>query len=515
LSLIGSTAHVLQERLERGEVTAEELTRAYLERIAAVEARVKGFITVTPEAALTQARMVDEARRRGERLSPMAGIPVAVKDNFCTKGVPTTCGSRILEGFVPPFQGTVAGRLADAGAVILGKTNMDEFAMGSSTENSAFFPTRNPWDLDRVPGGSSGGSAAAVAAGEAVIGFGSDTGGSVRQPASFCGVVGLKPTYGLVSRFGLVAFASSLDQIGPLALDVTDAALALQVIAGHDPLDSTSARYHSPDYRAGIDRGVKGLRIGVPKEYFGPGTEPAVESAVREAIDRLVTLGAEAEECSLPHTDHALAAYYIIAPAECSANLARYDGVRYGLRAAGAETLGEMYAKTRAQGFGAEVERRIMLGTYALSSGYYDAYYLKAQKVRTLVRRDFQRAFEKYDLLAAPTSPTVAFKQGEKTDDPLAMYLADVCTIPVNLAGLPGLSLPCGEAGGLPIGLQLIGQPLDEATLFHAAYAHEQASGFKPRVAPLAGTGGSAGLDAAERTGQAVAERTGKRGERA
>ncbi|MHB8926147.1 MAG: Asp-tRNA(Asn)/Glu-tRNA(Gln) amidotransferase subunit GatA [Bacillota bacterium] len=478
------TAHKLRERIGSGEVSAEEVTRMVLDRVEAVDGRVKAFLTVTPEAALAQARAIDAARRRGEKLGPLAGVPVAVKDNFCTEGVRTTCGSRILENFVPPYSGTAVRRLAEAGAVIVGKTNMDEFAMGSSNENSAFFPAHNPWDLERVPGGSSGGSAAAVIAGETVVAYGSDTGGSVRQPASFCGVVGLKPTYGLISRFGLVAFASSLDQIGPLTLDVTDAALALQAVAGHDPLDSTSARYDPPDYLDGIDRGVKGLRIGVPREYFGAGTEPAVEAAVRKAIDILTGLGATAEECSLPNTDHALSAYYIIAPAEASANLARYDGVRYGLRAAGAEDLTDMYAKTRAQGFGAEVKRRIMLGTYALSSGYYDAYYLKAQKVRTLVRRDFERAFAKYDVLAAPTSPTVAFKLGERAENPLAMYLADVCTIPVNLAGLPGLSIPCGDDRGLPIGLQLIGKPLDEATLFRAAFAYEQATGFKPKLAP-------------------------------
>ncbi|MHB0885840.1 MAG: Asp-tRNA(Asn)/Glu-tRNA(Gln) amidotransferase subunit GatA [Bacillota bacterium] len=489
------TAHELRDRVKRGDLSAEEATRAALDRIEAVDGRLRAFLTVTPEAALDQARAVDAARRRGDRLGPLAGVPVAVKDNFCTEGVRTTCGSRILKNFVPPYSGTAVRRLAEAGAVIIGKTNMDEFAMGSSNENSGFYPARNPWDLDRVPGGSSGGSAAAVAAGEAVVAFGSDTGGSVRQPASFCGVVGLKPTYGLVSRFGLVAFASSLDQIGPLTLDVTDAALALQAVAGHDPLDSTSARYDPPDYLASTEGGVKGLRIGVPREYFGEGTEPAVEAAVRKAIDVLVGLGATAEEWSLPHTDHALSAYYIIAPAECSANLARYDGVRYGLRAAGAEDLAEMYAKTRAQGFGAEVQRRIMLGTYALSSGYYDAYYLKAQKVRTLVRQDFERAFAKYDVLIAPTSPTVAFRLGERAEDPLAMYLADVCTIPVNLAGLPGLSIPCGEDGGLPIGLQLIGKTLDEPTLFRAARAYERAVGFTPRLAPAgpaAGKGGRA-----------------------
>ncbi len=490
--LLELSAVQIAAKVQQGEISATEVVRAYLAHAGKLDASLHAFNTLAPEYALAAAAEVDAKRARGEKLGPLAGVPVAVKDNHCVKGVPTTCSSKILEGFVPPYDATVIRRLRAADGIPFGKTNMDEFAMGSSTENSAFVATRNPWDTDRVPGGSSGGSAAAVAAGEAVIAYGSDTGGSVRQPASFCGVVGLKPTYGLVSRFGLVAFASSLDQIGPLTLDVTDAALALQAVAGHDPLDSTSARYDPPDYLAGIDRGVKGLRIGVPREYFGEGTEPAVAAAVRKAIDVLTGLGATAEECSLPSTDYALSAYYIIAPAEASANLARYDGVRYGLRAP-AEDIGGMYARTRAEGFGPEVKRRIMLGTYALSSGYYDAFYLKAQKVRSLVRRDFEAALAKYDLLASPTSPTVAFRLGEKTDDPLAMYLADVCTIPVNLAGLPGLSIPCGEDGGLPIGLQLIGRQLDEATLFRAAYAYEQATGFGPRIAPLDGAAAGKG----------------------
>jgi aspartyl-tRNA(Asn)/glutamyl-tRNA(Gln) amidotransferase subunit A len=418
-------------------------------------------------------------------LGLLDGVPLAIKDVICTKGVRTTCSSKILETFVPPYDATVMARLSAAGAVVLGKTNMDEFAMGSSTENSAFFPTRNPWDLDRVPGGSSGGSAAAVAADLAAGALGTDTGGSIRQPAAFCGIVGLKPTYGRVSRYGLVAFASSLDQIGPIAKDVTDAALLLQAIAGHDPLDSTSAEVLVPDYRAMLDQGVAGLRLGIPNEYFIEGMDPEVERAVREAIQTLKTLGARTEPISLPTTDYALAAYYLIAPAEASSNLARYDGVKYGYRAPGGKDLIEMYGRTRAVGFGTEVKRRIMLGTYALSAGYYEAYYGNAQRVRTLVRGDFQRAFERVDLIVCPTTPNLAFKLGEK-GDPLQMYLNDIFTIPVNLAGLPGLSLPCGfTLGGLPIGLQVIGKPFDEASLLRVAHAYEQATTWRTRTPAL------------------------------
>jgi aspartyl-tRNA(Asn)/glutamyl-tRNA(Gln) amidotransferase subunit A len=419
---------------------------------------------------------------------------MALKDVLITEGVRTTCGSRILESFVPVEDGTVTRRLAAAGAVLLGKTNMDEFAMGSSTENSGYFPTCNPWDLERVPGGSSGGSAAAVAAGLAPYALGTDTGGSIRQPGSLCGIVGLKPTYGRVSRYGLVAFASSLDQIGPLARDVEDCAHVLGAIAGNDPLDATSLPGPADDYIGALRKGVRGLKLGVPREYFVAGMEPGVERAVKQALNVLEGLGAELGDVSLPHTDYGLASYYLIAPAECSANLARYDGVKYGLSAPDAETLWDGYFKTRGRGFGAEVKRRIMLGTYALSSGYYDAYYLKAQKIRTLIKQDFDRAFERFDALVAPTSPGVAFRLGAKTADPVAMYLNDVCTIPVNLAGLPGVSLPCGLAPApdapereLPVGLQVIGKPLDEAMVLRVAHAYEQATDWHTRTPVLDG----------------------------
>ena len=474
------TAHELSDLLNRKEISSEEATAAIIDRIEAVDGRVQAYLTRTAEQALEEARAVDAARARGETLGPLAGVPMALKDNLCTEGVRTTCSSRMLADWVPPYDATVVRRLKEAGAVMLGKLNMDEFAMGSSTENSSFFPTRNPWDLERVPGGSSGGAVAAVAAGEAYYSLGSDTGGSIRQPASFCGVVGMKPTYGRVSRYGLVAFASSLDQIGPITRDVTDCALILGAIAGHDPLDSTSADLPVPDYRSALKPEVKGLKIGVPREYFGAGMEPEVAAIVRRAIAKLEELGAVCEETSLPHTEYALPAYYLVAPAEASSNLARYDGVSYGLRVPGKD-ITEMYMNTRSQGFGPEVKRRIMLGTYALSSGYYDAYYLKALKVRTLIRRDFEAAFEKYDLLATPTSPTVAFRLGEKAGDPLAMYLSDLCTIPINMAGLPALSLPCGFSQGLPVGLQLIGRPFAEATLLQAAYAFEQSTEYHRR----------------------------------
>ncbi|GEA13952.1 MAG: aspartyl-tRNA(Asn)/glutamyl-tRNA(Gln) amidotransferase subunit [Moorella sp. (in: firmicutes)] len=474
------TVHELGDLLQRREVSAVEVTEAMLERIEAVDGRVQAYLTRTAEEALEQAKAVDAARARGEDPGILAGVPMALKDNLCTEGVRTTCASRMLAEWVPPYDATVVRRLKTAGAVILGKLNMDEFAMGSSTENSGFFPTRNPWDLERVPGGSSGGSVAAVAAGEACYALGSDTGGSIRQPASFCGVVGMKPTYGRVSRYGLVAFASSLDQIGPITRDVTDCALVLGVIAGHDPSDSTSADLPVPDYRAALQPEIKGLKIGVPREYFGAGIEPEVEKVVRRAIAKLEEMGAICEETSLPHTEYALPAYYLVAPAEASSNLARYDGVSYGLRVPGKDII-EMYMNTRSQGFGPEVKRRIMLGTYALSSGYYDAYYLKALKVRTLIRRDFEAAFSKYDLLATPTSPTVAFRLGEKAGDPLAMYMSDLCTIPVNMAGLPALSIPCGFSQGLPVGLQLIGKAFDEATLLRVAYAFEQATEYHRR----------------------------------
>ncbi len=486
------TAHELRELLAGGQASAVEIARACLERVEAVEPEVRAFVTLTPERLLAAAQAADAARSSGRSLHPLAGIPMALKDNLVTRGVATTCSSRMLARFVPPYDATVVARLGECGCGLVGKTNMDEFAMGSSTENSAFFPTRNPWDTQRVPGGSSGGSAAAVAAGEAVFALGSDTGGSIRQPAAFCGIVGLKPTYGRVSRYGLVAFASSLDQIGPLTRDVTDCALVLNAIAGHDPRDATSAPEPVPDFTEFLVPDVRGLRVGVPREYFGPGISPPVKEAVTAALDLLGELGAEVGECSLPHTEYALAAYYLIAPAEASSNLARYDGVRYGHRAAARGDFVTMYKKTRQEGFGPEVRRRIMLGTYALSAGYYDAYYLKALKVRTLVRRDFERAFERFDVLVTPTAPTVAFRLGEKVDDPLAMYMSDVCTIPVNLAGLPALSLPCGFHEGLPVGMQLIGRPFDEGTLLRAAFAFEQHTDFHRRRPPLARAGAAA-----------------------
>jgi aspartyl-tRNA(Asn)/glutamyl-tRNA(Gln) amidotransferase subunit A len=483
--LTGLTIHELGARFRRGEATPTQAAREYLERIAAVDPSVKAYLTVTGEIALARAAESDGRFRAGAPLGPLDGVPLGIKDVLCTRGVRTTCGSKILEGFVPPYDATVVARLGRGGAVILGKLNMDEFAMGSSTENSGYFTTRNPWDLSRVPGGSSGGSAAAVAADLAAATLGTDTGGSIRQPAAFCGTVGLKPTYGRVSRYGLVAFASSLDQIGPFAKDVEDAALMLQAIAGHDPLDSTSAPVPVPDYAAGLGQGVEGLRVGIPAEYFIEGLDPEIEAAVRAAIEILKGLGARTESVSLPHTEYGLAAYYLIAPAECSSNLARYDGVKYGLRVPGARDVIDMYSRTRGAGFGAEVKRRVMLGTYALSAGYYDAYYGKAQKVRTLVQRDFQRAFERVDVIAAPTTPTAAFKAGER-EDPLSMYLNDVFTIPVNLAGLPGVSVPAGfTSAGLPIGLQVIGKAFDEATVLRTAKAYEGATAWRERKPEL------------------------------
>ncbi len=483
--LTSLTLHELGARFRRVESSPTQATQAYLDRIEALDPQVRAYLTVTREHALKQAAEADERFKAGKPLGPLDGIPIALKDVLCTRGIRTTCGSKILEHFVPPYDATVAARLRAAGAVLLGKLNMDEFAMGSSTENSGYFATRNPWDLGRVPGGSSGGSAAAVSADLAAATLGTDTGGSIRQPAAFCGNVGLKPTYGRVSRYGLVAFASSLDQVGPFAKDVEDAAHMLQVIAGHDPMDSTSVDVPVPDYATELGQGIAGLTLGVPAEYFIEGMDPEVAAAVRDAIKTLEKLGARTQPVSLPHTEYGLAAYYLIAPAECSSNLARYDGVKYGLRVGPARDIVDMYSKTRAQGFGREVKRRVMLGTYALSAGYYDAYYGKAQRVRTLVRRDFQQAFERVDLIVAPTTPNVAFKMGEK-EDPLQMYLNDVFTIPVNLAGLPGLSAPAGfTRTGLPIGLQLIGRPFDEATLLRAAHAFERATQWHSRKPSL------------------------------
>ncbi len=478
--LTNLSAAELRRLLDQKEVTSVEVTRAHLERIEALEPKLHSFLTVTADLAMEEAKAADLRIGRGEA-APLTGIPVGLKDALVTKDVPTTCASKILESFIPPYDGTAVARLKAAGAVLLGKLNMDEFAMGSSTENSAFGLVKNPWDTERVPGGSSGGSAASVAAGEVTVSLGSDTGGSIRQPASFCGVVGMKPTYGRVSRYGLVAFASSLDQIGPFARTVEDAALTLSAIAGHDPRDSTSVKKPFPDLRAALTGDVKGLKVGVPKEYFIPGTDPEVDKAVRDAIATLQGLGAEIREVSLPHTEYAVAVYYLIATAEASSNLARFDSVRFGLRA-DADDLISTYKETRARGFGAEVKRRIMLGTYALSAGYYDAYYRRAQRVRALIARDFARAFEEVDVLATPVTPTAAFKFGEKTNDPLQMYLSDIFTIPLNLAGLPGLSLPCGFTGeGLPIGLQLMAAPFAEETLFRAANAYEAAAPWRDR----------------------------------
>ena len=472
--------HELSAAYRRGDLTPVAVAEDYLARIGAFDGKVGAYLTVVREQALAAARESELRWRGGSPRGPLDGAPIALKDVLCTAGVRTTAGSRMLERFVPPYDATIVERLRAAGAVVLGKTNLDEFAMGSSTEHSAFHPTRNPWDLARVPGGSSGGSAAAVAGGLAAGSFGSDTGGSIRQPAAFCGVVGMKPTYGRVSRYGLVALASSLDQIGPFAQDVRDAALLLGVVAGHDRRDATSIAAPVPDYIAELPKGVAGLTLGLPDEYFIDGMDPDVERAVRAAIEVLKGLGARVERVSLPTTKHSLAAYYLILPAEASSNLARYDGVKFGLRVPGRDLV-EMESRTRAAGFGAEVKRRIMLGTYALSAGYYDAYYGKAQSVRTLVRREFAAAFARVDLIVAPTTPNVAFKHGEK-EDPLSMYLNDVFTIPGNLSGIPGVSVPCGFSGaGLPIGLQVLGRPLDEARVLRAAYAYEQATPWRSR----------------------------------
>lgn len=461
--------------LDKGEITAEELRSACLQRIHLVEDRVSAFITVNEDAAAGQS--VPAGRTGGS----LAGIPIGVKDNICTRGVRTTCASRILEDFIPPYESAVTGHLLNEGYVLIGKTNLDEFAMGSSTETSAFGPTKNPWDLSRIPGGSSGGSAAAVAAQECIAAIGSDTGGSIRQPAAFCGVVGLKPTYGRVSRYGLVAFASSLDQIGPITKNVRDAALLMNIISGHDPFDSTSAAIDVPDFTMRLGQEIRGMKIGIPKEYFIEGIEKDVADSVRGSISVLESLGAIPLEISLPHTEFAVATYYILATSEASSNLARYDGVKYGKRVNGVDLL-DMYMQTRAEGFGPEVKRRIILGTYSLSSGYYDAYYRKAQQVRTLVKQDFDAAFQQVDAIVAPTAPSAAFRIGEKTEDPLQMYLTDIFTISINLAGVPAISVPCGfTSEGLPVGLQIIGKHFDEETVLAAAYAYEQATDWHLR----------------------------------
>jgi aspartyl-tRNA(Asn)/glutamyl-tRNA(Gln) amidotransferase subunit A len=488
LELYERTAHELHDLLVARQVTAREIVESVLQQIEQADAQVRAYVTVVGDAARAQAQAVDERLGRGEDAPPLAGLPVAVKDNICTQGVPTTCSARMLkEHHVPVYDATVVAKLKAAGAILIGKTNMDEFAMGSSTENSAFFATRNPWNLARVPGGTSGGSAAAVAAGESILALGSDTGGSIRQPASFCGVVGLKPTYGRVSRYGLVAYASSLDQIGPLAKDVTDCATLLGVISGHDARDSTSVQTAVPDYRAGLRADVKGLRIGKPVEYFGQGLAPDVREAVEGAIEQLARWGAEIVEVSLPHTDYAIADFYILAMAEASSNLARYDGLKYGYRSAGeAGDLEEVVCRTRAEGFGDEVKRRIMLGTYALSAGYYDAYYDKAQRVRALIKQDYEQAFGQCDVLVCPVSPFPAFEIGEKVHDPLQMYLADVYTVTANLAGIPAISIPCGlTPQGLPVGLQLKAPWFEESLLLRVAYTFEQNTEYHRQTPPM------------------------------
>lgn len=482
------TAHEVTRLIREKKVTAQEVIQDVFEQIDKVDDLIKAFLVLTREEALKQAKEIDIKVKNGEKLPPLAGVAVAIKDIIATQGTETTCGSKILKGFVPPYNATVINKLKKAGAIVIGKTNMDEFAMGSSTENSAFFPTHNPWDLKRVPGGSSGGSTAAVAADETVIALGTDTGGSVRQPASLCGMVGLKPTYGRVSRYGLVAYASSLDQIGPITKDVTDCALLMKVISGHDNMDSTSVNLEVPDYLKSCQAGIKDLKIGVPKEYFIEGIDPEVKDALDKALKIFEKLGAKIEEASLPHTEYSLPTYYLIATAEASSNLARYDGVQYGYRTEDYKDLSSMYQKTRSEGFGSEVKRRIMLGTYALSTGYYDAYYLKAQKVRTLIKEDFDKVFSKYDILVTPTSPTPAFKLNEKVSDPLTMYLSDIYTVPINLAGIPAISLNCGYSkGNLPIGLQIIGKHFSEGTILRAAYNFEQNNDVekkKPSIKP-------------------------------
>ncbi len=488
MKLFEQPAHVLHDMLVNKEITSLELTQAVLARIDEVEGDVQAYLTITRDEALAQAKAVDEKIAKGEEIAFLEGIPGAIKDNICTKGIKTTCASKILQKFVPPYDATVMQKLEAQNPVVLGKTNLDEFAMGGSTENSAYHPTCNPWNTDCVPGGSSGGSAAAVAAGTAVWALGSDTGGSIRQPASFCGVVGMKPTYGRVSRYGLVAYASSLDQIGPITKDVTDCAHILNIIAGRDEMDSTSLDVQVPDFTKALVQDVKGLKIGLPKEYFVKGMDPEVEAAVKNGVKELEKLGAEVVEISLPNTDYAISTYYLLAPAEAATNLARYDGVSYGERAEDAADLVEMMTKTRTQYLGEEVKRRIMIGNYALSAGYYDAYYLKALKVRRLVKEDYDKAFKDVDVIICPAAPSVAYKIGEKIANPLEMYLQDACTVPLNLAGLPGISVPCGyNKDKMPIGMQIIGKALDEETILRVAYTYEQSQSYHEDRAQLGG----------------------------
>ncbi len=486
MSLYELSAHDLSAKLAAGETSATEITKAFMGRIDSVEGAVGAFVTVSGDEAIAQAAKVDAKIAKGENISVLAGIPGGIKDNICINGVRTTCSSRMLENFIPPYDATVITKLKERDAIFIGKTNMDEFAMGSITETSYFKKTHNPWSMDCVPGGSSGGSAAAVAACEAAWALGSDTGGSIRQPAAFTGIVGMKPTYGRVSRYGCVAFASSLDQIGALTRDVTDCAHVLNAISGHDPLDSTSYNLAAPDFTAALGQDIKGMKIGIPKEYFAAGLAKDVEERVREAIKQLSSLGAEIVEISLPHTEYAVATYYIIAPAEASSNLARFDGVKYGYHSPGCKSASELTTKSRTEGFGSEVKRRVMLGTYVLSSGYYDAYYTKALKVRTLIIEDFKKAFDKVDVIVSPSTPTTAFPLGSQLD-PISLYMLDAYTIPVNMAGLPGISIPCGLAGGKPVGLQIIGKALAESTVLRVAHAYEQSAGFHKLLAPVGG----------------------------
>lgn len=486
MELYSMTAHELITKLREKELSSEEITKSYLDRIHKVEDKVKSYITISDDEAIKKAKEIDNKRMNGEELNILAGIPIAIKDNICTQGLRTTCASKMLENFIPPYDATVMNKINDANMVVLGKLNMDEFAMGSSTENSYFYPTKNPWDLSRVPGGSSGGSASAVAADEAVFTLGSDTGGSIRQPAHYCGVVGMKPTYGTVSRFGLVAFASSLDQIGPLTKDVKDMALALNLITGHDPLDSSSAPIAYPDYTKSLGQDIKGMKIALPKEYFGEGVQEEVKTSVLKVAKQLESMGAIVEEVSMDMTNLALPAYYLISSAEASSNLARYDGIKYGYRAGKYDNLIDLYKQTRDEAFGKEVKRRIMLGTYALSSGYYDAYYKKAQQVRTLIKNEFNKVFDEYDIILTPTGPTTAFKIGEKTNNPIEMYMNDICTVPINIAGVPALSMNCGfDKNNLPIGVQFIGKVFNESAILKVAHAYEQEKTVEDRKPQL------------------------------
>lgn len=485
MDITNLTVHELKEKLDKKETTISEINKAYVERIKEKEPEVNAFVTVLAEDALKKAQEVEKKVNNGEIKTPLAGIPIGIKDNICTKGVKTTCSSKMLENFTSPYDATVMEKINSENLITLGKLNMDEFAMGASTEYSAFKKTCNPWDLNKVPGGSSGGSAAAVAAGLVPWALGSDTGGSVRQPASFCGVVGLKPTYGLISRYGLVAFASSLDQIGPITKDVKDSAMLLNIITGHDEKDTTSLNIEKKDYTKALKNDVKGLRIGIPKEYFGEGINKEVKEALEKAIEEYKAMGAIVEECSIPIAEYALATYYIIACAEASSNLGRFDGIRYGYRTSNFKNLRDIFINSRTEGFGKEVKRRIILGTYVLSSGYYDAYYKKAQQVRTLVKKEFDKAFEKYDILITPTAPTVAFDIGKRSNNPLEMYLADICTVSINIAGLPGISIPCGvDSEGMPIGMQIVGKHFAEETILNAAYTYEQKVKFRDNYKP-------------------------------